>query len=179
MRAALTVRVSVALLASPLDLQNRALVVMLAWTQASRGQRKLQGASARDVKRLPHALAQLKLRALVDSAPMSCPSHRLARSRSGATERRPARRHIEIEIRSASQPPCLHPTESGRSYKASWVAVGLVAIRNSLLIAHAQRLRRDRLRSNHRLHRHPKLHRTTLCVSGPRNHGRGAHFERS
>ncbi len=27
-----------------------------------------------------------------------------------------------------------------------------------------------RLRSNHRLHRHSKLHRTTLCVSGPRNH---------
>jgi hypothetical protein len=27
----------------------------------------------------------------------------------------------------------------------------------------------DQLRSNHHLHRHPKLHRTTLCVTGPRN----------
>ena len=24
-------------------------------------------------------------------------------------------------------------------------------------------------RSNHRLHRHPEFHRTTLCVTGPRN----------
>ena len=30
------------------------------------------------------------------------------------------------------------------------------------------------LRSNHYLHRHPKLHRTTLCVAGPRNHGQRA-----
>jgi len=27
----------------------------------------------------------------------------------------------------------------------------------------------DQLRSNHHLHRHPELYRTTLCVSGPRN----------
>jgi len=27
----------------------------------------------------------------------------------------------------------------------------------------------DQLRSNHRLHRHPELHRTTLCVTGARN----------
>jgi hypothetical protein len=27
----------------------------------------------------------------------------------------------------------------------------------------------DQLRSNHHRHRHPKLHRTTLCVTGPRN----------
>ena len=27
----------------------------------------------------------------------------------------------------------------------------------------------DQLRGDHHLHRHPKLHRTTLCVSGPRN----------
>jgi hypothetical protein len=27
----------------------------------------------------------------------------------------------------------------------------------------------DQLRTNHRLHRYPKLHRTTLCVTGPRN----------
>jgi hypothetical protein len=26
----------------------------------------------------------------------------------------------------------------------------------------------DQLRRNHHLHRHPKFHRTTLCVSGPR-----------
>ena len=26
-----------------------------------------------------------------------------------------------------------------------------------------------RLRGDHRLHRHPKFHRTTLCVAGPRN----------
>jgi hypothetical protein len=29
------------------------------------------------------------------------------------------------------------------------------------------------LRRKHRLHRHPKLHRTTLCVSSPRNHDVG------
>jgi hypothetical protein len=27
----------------------------------------------------------------------------------------------------------------------------------------------EHLRRDHRLHRYPKLHRTTLCVSGPRN----------
>ena len=32
----------------------------------------------------------------------------------------------------------------------------------------------EQLRSDHRLHRHPKLHRTTLCVTGPRNHGQRA-----
>jgi len=29
------------------------------------------------------------------------------------------------------------------------------------------------LRSNYHLHRHPKVHRTTLCVTGPRNHSKG------
>ena len=28
------------------------------------------------------------------------------------------------------------------------------------------------LRSNHHLHRYPEFHGTTLCVTGPRNHGR-------
>ncbi len=27
----------------------------------------------------------------------------------------------------------------------------------------------EQLRSDHHSHRHPKLHRTTLCVTGPRN----------
>jgi hypothetical protein len=30
----------------------------------------------------------------------------------------------------------------------------------------------EQLRSDHHLHRHPKFHGTTLCVTGPRNHGR-------
>jgi hypothetical protein len=33
-----------------------------------------------------------------------------------------------------------------------------------------------RLRGDHRLHRHPEFHWTTLCVSGPRNHGQGRLF---